>query len=579
MLTLPVLAAILWLPLRSGGTDEFPLIAVQAATFAALAVTALRRELKFPGPKAFWAALALTLGAAAVSTAFSRDLDASVPALLGWLWLGAVTVLVSSYFQSAAGPLIGPALVLAVGMQAFWGFFAWWGGGDPADTQSGTFYSPNQYAGYLLLLAPLLIAPALLVNSRREAAAWGGLAAFVCLGVVLSGSRGGMVALGIGALTTVGLAARISARKVLIRSFLLMASALLLGALLTSPLVLSDRSIEPAGGGPLENVLLKGSPSPSLDMRLRWVEGAVRIGVMQPLTGSGLGTYRDMLVQVQEPSWFWSRYAHNHYAEAFAEGGVFLALGVIAIPVTAVLAARIAASRGRLLDTPGVGAIGGLLGGSAHLVIDHDWSFPAYAVAFITLAVVAVTASDVGRKPSSRNGWPLAVIVGSVSLALLAVATSRGMTIYYLNGPETDEIGSLATTLTPYSAEAHHRHAREMLKSGDLIGAARAIETAISVDELEPRLRWQAAEIYVRGDRLRDAERSYLEAVRIAPNAPASYLYAAEFFLRIDEPAKAIEVTDQGLSRLSKDPMRDRLSESIETLIRLRDEAVAQRDS
>ncbi|MBW3589097.1 MAG: O-antigen ligase family protein [Actinobacteria bacterium] len=580
VLTLPALAAIVWLPLRSGGTDQLPLIGIQAATFVALAVTALRRELRFAAPGAFWAALGLTLVAGGVSTIFSKDLDASVPALIGWLWLGAVSVLIASHCRGNARASLGSALVFAVGIQAFWGFFAWWGGGDPADTQSGTFYSPNQYAGYLLLLAPLLIAPALLVSPRREAAASGSLAAFVCLGVVLSGSRGGMVALGIGALATIGLAARTSVKKALIRSVLLMASTVLMGALLTSPLILNDRSIEPAGGGPLENVALKGSPSPSLNMRLRWVEGAVRIGAMQPFTGSGLGTYGDMLVQVQEPSWFWSRYAHNHYAEAFAEGGALLLLGVIAIPATALLGSPGFLRRSRSpVEASTIGMAGGLLGGSAHLVIDHDWSFPAFAVTFMVLAALAATWPAPDHNQPGKRRWPLAIGIGIVSLALFLATTSRGIALQYMRGTKNEPVGHIVTRLAPYSAQGYARHATEMANSGDLIGASRAIERAISLDQLEPRLRWQAAEIYVRTGRLKDAEDQYLEAIRISPNAPAAYRYAAEFFLHRGESEEAIEVLDQGLKRLSQDPMRARLAQLIRELMSLRAEAAAEHSS
>lgn len=581
VLTLPVLAAIVWLPLRAGGTDQYPLIVVQAATFAALAVTAFRGGLRFPGPKVFWAGLAVTLGAAAVSTVFSRDLDASVPALIAWLWLGAVAALVSSHSQVSTRTFIGPALVLAVVIQAFWGFFAWWGGGDPSDTQSGTFYSSNQYAGFLLLLTPLLIAPALLVKPRREAAAWGAMAAFVCLGVILSGSRGGMVALAVGAASTLVLAARAAAKKILIRSILLAGSTVVIGLFLTSPLVLSDRSVEPTGGGPLENVLLKGSPSPSLDMRLRWVEGAVRIGMRQPLTGSGLGTYGDMLMQVQEPSWFWSRYAHNHYAEMFAEGGIFLALGVIAIPAAVLLGGLGFVRRSRSpVEASTIGVIGGLLGGSAHLVIDHDWSFPAFAVTFMALAALAAAWSAPDPNEPLDRRWPLTISLGLLSLALLAATASRGIALQYMSGNEKEPVGPTVTRLAPYSAQAHARHATEMINSGDLRGATLAIERALWLDQLEPRLRWQAAELYVRTDRLNDAERAYLDAIRISPSAPASYGRAAEFLLTVGKPAEAIEVLNQGLARLSRHPMQVRLEESITRLEALRSDAVARlRDS
>jgi len=573
LLLTPVLAGILWLPLRSGGTDQFPLIGIEAATFGALALTAFRREMRFPGPRAFWLAIGVTLAAALVSTAFSKDLDASVPALMGWLWLGATVVLVASHSGHLPDKLLGGVLVAAVAIQAFWGFFVWWGGGDPADTQSGTFYAPNQYAGFLLLLAPMLIAPALLVRPRREAAAWGVLAAFVCLGVVLSGSRGGFVALGIGVVITTALTLRASSSEALARAVVLIGLIASMGFIFTSPIVLSDRSEGPATSSPLENVAIKGSASPSIDMRLRWVEGAVRIGKKQPITGSGLATYGDMLVQVQEPYWSWSRYAHNHYAEAFAEGGIFLALGVVAIPFTAILGRSPVVKR--VSDPRTIGMIAGLLAGFAHLVVDHDWSFPAYALVYVVLATTVASNPQPGRTPLAERTWTAPIPVAILALVLLIAVLLRGQALRYQSLTENVTVGPTVTKLAPYSATAQLRHAREMVRSRNLDGAAVAIEKAISLDQLEPRLRWQAAEIYLEADRLQDAKHAYLEAIRISPNAPAAYRLAAEFHLAINEPKDALEILDQGLTRLSKMPGRERLSGPIAELVALRDEVAA----
>ena len=575
-MSLPVAAAVLWLPLSSGGAGDFPLLWIETFTFAILAVSAVLGWISLSAPRIFWAALGLTLAGALISTTFSKDFDASLPALLQWLWLGALTLLVVST-EPTGQRLIGGCLIGALIMQAVWGFFVWWGGGDPADSQSGTFYAPNQYAGYLLLLAPLLIAPALTVKSRREASAWGAMGSLVCLGVFLSGSRGGLIALGLGMVATFVLAARAESREVAARGLVFVVLAAGLGLLMTSPLVLSDRSSE-VSSNPLENVESKGSASPSTEMRLKWAEGALRVGGMYPLTGSGLGTYGNMLVQVQEPSWFWSRYAHNHYAEAFAEGGVLVALGVVTIPTIA-FAVGLKRLNSRGADSLLIGSLGGLFAGSAHLVVDHDWSFPAYAAAYMVMVSLLL-----GRDYADLPGRPRVLNLSLISIAILfsaalsiVVLIARERTLHLLSLPLNERaIAVKATRFSPYSAKAYDRLAQEHLSSRDPRSAARAIEKAIIRDRLDPHLRWRAAEIYVQLDDLDRARDAYRDAITVARNAPRSYVEAATFELKVGkDPASAATVLDQGIAHLAQRPSQNRFDSSLGQLLVLRAEAAA----
>lgn len=575
-MSLPVAAALLWLPLASGGAGDFPLLWIEIGTFVILAVSAGLGWISFSAPRLFWGALGVTLVAALISTIFSKDLDASVPALMQWLWLGALALLVIS-----TGPLgrtvISGCLVGALIIQTVWGFFVWWGGGDPADNQSGTFYAPNQYAGYLLLLAPFLIAPALSVKPRREAAAWGMMGSLVCLGVLLSGSRGGMVALVLGVVATLLVVALKGGREVLVRGLLFVAVVGVLGLLLTSSLVLSDRSTG-VSSNPLENVESKGSASPSTAMRLKWAEGALRIGGMHPLTGSGLGTYGDMLIQVQDPSWFWSRYAHNQYAEAFAEGGVLLALGVAAIPTIA-FAAGLKRLNSRGADPLLMGALGGLLAGSAHLVVDHDWSFPAYAASYMVVVALLLSRDypDGPRRPSVLNlNLTLIAILLFAALSIV-VLLARERTLHSLSLPMDERALALnATRLSPYSAKAYDRLAQVHLSFRDSRSAAVAIEKAIVRDQLDPHLRWRAAEIYVQLKDFDMAQDAYRGAIRVARNAPRSYVDAATFELTVrKDPASAATVLDQGITHLTQRPSQNRLDVSVSQLLVLRAEAAA----
>jgi tetratricopeptide (TPR) repeat protein len=576
VMSLPVAAALLWLPLASGGSDDFPLLWIETGTFAILAVSVGLGWISFSAPRLFWVALGLTLAAALISTIYSKDLDASIPALLQWLWLGGLALLVVST-EPHGRTVIGGCLIGALIMQTVWGFFVWWGGGDPADNQSGTFFAPNQYAGYLLLLAPLLIAPALSVKARREASAWGLMGSLVCLGVLFSGSRGGMVALVLGVIATVFLAARQGGREVLVRGLLFVGVAVGLGLFLTSSLLLSDRSTE-TSSSPLDSVESKGSASPSTRMRIHWAEGAVRIGDRHPITGSGLGTYGDMLVQVQEPSWFWSRYAHNQYAEAFAEGGVLFALGVVAIPLIAFGTGLERLNLGGASPLS-IGAWGGLVGGSAHLVVDHDWSFPAYAAAYIVVVALLVSRddADASGRPRGRHLNFASIVLLLVSILLIGVLLARERTLHLLSFPVDERaIAFEATRYSPYSAKAYERLAQEHLSFRDPRSAAMAIQKSIRRDQLDPHLRWQAAEIYIQLEDFDRSQDAYRDAITVARNAPRSYVDAATFELSVrKDPLSAATVLDRGIEHLEQRPSQSRLAVPISRLLILRAEAAA----
>jgi O-antigen ligase len=393
----PLFVSVLWLPLQVGGSNPHWLAIAEGLTFFALIFLAARRRLSLPAGASRWVAAALLtlIAGAGISTAFSRHLYASIPLFIEWLWLGSSALL---FFALASGwerarDAIAGALIGAVAIQTAWSFFVWWGGGDPADTQSGTFYAPNQFAGYLLLLAPLLVARCLSEAHRRTAAAYGFMAAFVYLGVLLTGSRGGLIAATAGALAAVTLTVwRGNARKTLLRTALLIAGLITEGLFITSPLVLSNRTPTSHASSPLANVATKGVNPATTEMRIHWAQGAIRIGAHHPLTGAGLGTFGEEFLRIRNPGWKWSRYAHNQYLEAFAEGGIIMLAGTLALPLAA-LAGALGGLRKKTDPARQwiVGATAGLVGGSAHLVVDHDWSFPAYAIAFVIIACLAVS--------------------------------------------------------------------------------------------------------------------------------------------------------------------------------------------
>jgi len=577
---LPIFVAILWLPLRGGGADSDPLALSQALSFASLAWLGLRKRLVMPqgSLKKVLAALAAILLAAGVSAAFSRDLDASIPALTIWAWLAATGFLFAAAAQAASNQrLFLGSLVAALFLQTFWSFFVWWGGGEAAPQQSGTFYAPNQYAGYLLLLAPIPAVMSLTKPSRREATAWGLVAILAYLGVALSGSRAGLIAGSIGLIAAAILALRGGARKVLLRGALLACGFTAAGVVLTGPWLFANSSGFSAAG-PARSVQSKeGTEALSLSMRINWAQGALLIAARSPVTGTGLGTYADMFVQVQDPDWAWSRYAHNHYLEALAEGGIPLMLGVIALPLVSLRLTR--TTRRNPADPLRFWKIGlwaGLAGASAHLAVDHDWSFPGYAVTYVVVALLLAAQSEGYESPAAVTQSPkLSTTVGSVALLFLALLAGARLSTR-LQGLPGDEESRLRNAqgsiwLAPYTTGPRERAAALIANGGThdgLLEAVQLLSDATSLDELDPRPRWALADVYVRLDLLEEARDAYRGAIEVALNAPGAYERAANFELSVaGNPRAAAEILDEGIERLTQRPNQSRLAGPIADLL------------
>ncbi|MGH9195847.1 MAG: O-antigen ligase family protein, partial [Acidimicrobiia bacterium] len=487
--------------------------------------------------------------------------------------------------QERTGNFLFSALCVAAAIQAAWGFFVWWGGGDTVPTQSGTFYAPNQYAGYLLSLAPLLVSQALFVTKKTEAAAWGFMSAFVYLAVVLSGSRGGMAAAGLSVLAllallvplgSLGTTSKDLVRRAVIRFLVLALFFLAAGLFITSSLSLSGGAVEK---GVLSSVAAKsGSELNTVNQRIHWGLGSILIAQTRPLTGSGLGTYGDMFVQVQAPEWAWSRYAHNHYAESLAEGGLGLFAGVVAISFVALNRQR-PIHDGSLSFGRRMGVWAGLVGAAAHLGLDFDWTFPGFSATFVVLAALLTASRSTGDEP--REGpRKLQALLGLV--ATMAFLVAGGAIVSNVEStpgakPSTNDDLRKAIVAAPYSTSPRKLLAVKLARAGspsDIADAISLLETSARLDELDPQVLWVLAQLRTKGGEIGLANELYAEAVDVALNAPLSYQLSGEFKLRVlQEPLEAAEVLDEGIQRISLRPDQSRLSSLLSVLLLLRSEA------
>ena len=321
------------------------------------------------------------------------------------------------------------ALVLVVvSIGGLWQFeqayLSWWGRGEVAHAMSGTFYAPNVFAAYMAGAG--LCAAVLATTDQRRLRLVGFIAAPFCLSAVAYSSSRATIALSLlaYALTVVVFVLRRSWRE-LGRLLGVLAATVALASLLGSSLLMSQ------SGGALSGASQKSTAATetlasSGGVRLEWWRAAVHVGNEHPLTGAGFGSFAGAESRFQPVDSERSVYAHNVLLQAWADGGIALALplGLALLAIAFGLLRRL-----RVRETAA------LAGGIAsavmvfHALLDFDAQYPAALGLLVLLAAMAAAVpSRVAFTSSPRVARPwraaavLLVLLLGVSAAVRADA-------------------------------------------------------------------------------------------------------------------------------------------------------------
>ena len=342
-------------------------------------------------------------------------------------------VAVASYARSVQRAyLIGGIVAVAGAVQFCWSFVAWWGGRDQSVPMVGTFYWHNQFAAFLL--APALIALALLVRHRAPWRLVGWVVApLATAGVVYSSSRGGLGLLIGGWLVLGVLACRVKPnRGALVRW--LVASVLAAGV----TMAISGPPFFASSSSPFAATQARASEGDTADAnsayRVRMWHEAVIVFDHHPIAGVGYGGLERSAAKLTPASSPRSPLAHDDYLQALAEGGLLLGLpflaacGAIGVGLLRSLRSR---ARSRVLDVR-TGLIIGAFALLAHAVIDFDWTYPAlFTLAAIVSAAAIAPAlrrpegnahESLGADVDRSTVTPLRVRVALVGVLAVAIA-------------------------------------------------------------------------------------------------------------------------------------------------------------
>lgn len=245
--------------------------------------------------------------------------------LAGWLWIVLMPV-TGAGVRVVMAALGGLAMVnLGIGLvQLRDPAFAWPFASRPAGLPSGLFGHYNHLADFSLVIAVILGARMLWARDTRWERVFQGagtLAAAAC--VVLSGSRGGALSLGVAVMVLVGLAGLIAWRDKAKNRGVLIGFAVIIPVLLglLGPFALGK--VQERRGGEAKPV------SEILDDRFRllFIRAAIDISTSQPLSGSGSRSFGWRKNAVWQPDQdgmtdrFNDDFVHNELLQAAVDYG------------------------------------------------------------------------------------------------------------------------------------------------------------------------------------------------------------------------------------------------------------------
>ncbi len=545
-----VVAALFALAVRGAGWDLESLTLVQTAmmvTLGAVVVAGAVRRAAVTGP------LTAVVIAVALTAVWSARPEASVRALMVWTMYLGIFLLTASTLSSAvaATRVLDAALgtgawLCLVALSGFWRaslFGTRW---------YATFYWPNPFAGFLLLLVPIALTRLLHARSLRETLAHGVITLALAVALVLTYSRGAWLSLALIAPMAIAVMRPPSTGAAVRRVAVMIALVGLAVVLLTG------RAAGPrASQGVFERAAsVADTGSDSIRGRLSFWRSALAIFRDYPFVGTGPWTYGVVHTSYQDDVRFYASDAHNLYLQTAAEMGLvgLVALSVLVLAIAASWLRALRIGRGTAAYPLVVGVGLGLFAFFLHSALDVDWAFPANpALAFAMAGVLAwyerslqAATGPQGRVPSS--GWRVAVCVAMLG-AVAVVQVSRVAQHQFMDGQRLSRAGqwgaaearfARAAELNPLNPDYQFAHAlaRAHLPSARFDLATLSLRRAIELDRLNATYPVQLAMLLMAqsGDdphRNAEAERLLRRGLVLDRfNDPGIYRLLAQLYLR-----------------------------------------------
>lgn len=395
---------------------------------------------------------------------------------------------------------------------------------------SDAFYNVNLYANYCAMILPFALTFAL--SARRAAApAWRGRVAalgilaslFIAFGLVVSASKGGLLAMVCGCVAWLAIALR--ARGGLVRSFIGANRAAVLAGGVLLVLVVGAAGVKTVGPRILAS---RSSENHSTMFRVYTWRAAVKMISARPVTGWGAGSFPSAMTAFSETGY--TRSAHQSWLQLAAESGVPALLLLAAACVTGLANGWRAARTARWSEAAaGTGCVTAFM---VHACVDSGWGI--LSIVLLLMSALALldsathgdveaeaVAPDAGGRGNLRLPWLGVVILLAAGVwvgqrasagedARLAAreAARRGQ------GTEALRLANEAVAADPLGARMYSNRAQAQESSGNDAGPDWANATRLRSTDAHLWLQWAEYRI-ARGN---DASEQFDKAVQLAPN-------------------------------------------------------------
>ncbi len=555
------LVAILFkLAISDGGRDLDSLTIAQALIFVMLGLSVWAGV---ASSTAVTRPLLVMLAVVMLASIGSVRLEASVRELLLWLmYLGITTITASAVADAAVARRFVDAVIAIGGWLCLIALFVFWGAGDPSMRWYATFYWPNPFAAFLLLLLPLTLMRYLHAPRIRDALAHGLMTGLFVVSLVFTYSRGAWIVLG--AMVPVAIIVLRPRRwgGVAGRLVCLIALAAALVFALGRGFASRDTGqrvvTRAASVTNISDYAIRG--------RLSFWRTGLEIFAGHPLLGTGAGTFASVHPAYQRDVRYYARDAHNLYIQTLAELGVVGLAALIAFlgSVGNMWRRALRTAQGRE-EYPLIAGVGvGLFAFFLHSAFDMDWMFPANpAMAFALIGVLAGydlsrssegarAARQLGRwvtgplAATQRTAWVRVLAVGVLVLALAATSVLWAAQRDAVLGREAARRGewslaadhyAAAVRWNPLSSRYLEEYASAVLRPpmpGPAL-AAELLRRAMAVDRLNAALSVHLAAVLTSGastpSAQRDAETLLRHALKLDPlNRPGTYRALARLY-------------------------------------------------
>jgi O-antigen ligase len=562
-----VLVGVLFQLATSDGGRHVPsLVFAQSAVFAMLAVVVWAGARSIP----LLPPLAAMVGITAFGALVSVRPEASIGQLLLWLmYLGLAALVGSTITGAGSARRFLDGIAVIAGWVCLIALFNFWGAGDPQMRWYSTFYWPNPFAAFLLLVLPLQVVRMLRAQTGRETLAHGALAALFTVSFVLTYSRGAWLSLAAVAPVAAIILRPRSWGTALWRGAIFAVLVAIAVIILTSSAPRGASSMNVAGRA----ASIGNAGDSSIQGRVHFWRAALRIFRDHPWLGTGPGTFSAVHPQYQDDPRFYARDAHNLYVQTLAETGLTGAV-VLLWFLGALLALwlRTLARAQATEEYPLVAGVGlGLAAFWLHSGLDMDWAFPAVpATAFALIGVLVwYDRRDAlpSRRPGAVRAWwrPLTIAFLMVIAAGMAQAggiAHRAFVDAQRHARAHDPAAAMvdftrAAGWNPLSGRYHAAVAAAALAlpRPDMDRAGAALRRAMAVDPANASHHVQLGKGLMDHrpadpTARREAEAELRAALRLDPmNRPEAYRYLARLYQWESRDTEAARVYGDAVAR------------------------------